>query len=126
MANTKSKAEKPYTFRTLKADDLFLMINLVKKIGIDKIGKSITDMKGENKDVLAVNVGMAFFQLLLDSISNAKKEIYELLSSVSNLSYEEVENLDIDVFTDMVNDFVEMKSVKNLFQRVVSLLKKAK
>lgn len=112
-------AEKVYTFRKLKADDLFLMLNFVKKLDFKKIAKEAASSKKDGELAL----GMTFVYEILDNITKIKKDIYAFLSEVSNLNETEISELDIDVFVDMLVDFVERDDVVKLFQRVVSLLK---
>lgn len=136
MADTEAK--KPYEFRKLKADDLFLVLNLVKKIdlkslslayqnGIDKF----IDLKGEKDadEKEYAEVGMAMFnvaQIIIERITDCKGEIYALLVATSNLSLEQIKDLDIATFIEMIKDFVTQKEFTDLFTQAIQLFNTAK
>lgn len=132
---------KPYVFRKLKATDLFLVLNLVKKInlknlsdayesGIDEIIDTVKgDKDNETKEQDYAKVGMAMFnvaQVIIERLSDCENEIFALLEATSNLSMQEVKDLDINTFIDMVYDFVKLDGLTELFTRAVSLFNTAK
>lgn len=134
---------KPYVFRKLKATDLFLVLNLVKKInlknlsdayesGIDEIIDTVKgdkDKDNEIKEQDYAKVGMAMFnvaQVIIERFSDCENEIFALLEATSNLSMQEVKDLDINTFIDMVYDFVKLDGLTELFTRAVSLFNTAK
>ena len=121
---------KKYELRTLKSTDLFAVIKLVKKIGLDNVSKAF---ESENiAQLLASNgneaqVGMAVVldiaQVVIDRLNDCEKEIYDLLSQVSNLSVKEVKELDMDEFVEMLIELIQKDDFKNTFTKVVSLFK---
>lgn len=137
-----NEVKKPYEFRKLKATDLFLVLNLVKKIdlkslsdayanGMDKIIDTTVKKKQGNeiKEQEYAEVGMAMFnvaQVIIERLSDCENEIFALLEDTSNLSMQEVKDLDINTFIDMVYDFVKLDGLTELFTRAVSLFNTAK
>lgn len=127
--------ERPYVFRKLKSTDLFLMIKLIKKIGLDNIGKAInaealntvlTGKEGKTDDDF-YEVGMAVIdmvQVIIERMEYCQNEVYDLLEATSNLSRQELEDLDIDIFIEMITAFVRKDEFKQLFTRAASLLQK--
>lgn len=114
---------KKYEYRKLIADDIFTMVNIISKIGINKFvncfrGAEVTELvkslKGK-KDVKAgdipVLVGGSIFlevaQVIFEGMPKCKEDIYTLLSNTSNLSIEEIKTLDGVTFLDMIIDFVK-------------------
>ena len=89
---------KPYTFRTLKSTDVFLMSKIISKIGIneftacfekDGIKKLIESANGGNEEVdLASTVGLSVVleiaNVILGNLPKCEKEIFQMLSSVIN------------------------------------------
>ena len=127
---------KKYEFRELRSTDLFLVINLVKKIGIDNIANQIDTVafaelfkKGKKTDKQYESIGHAVFniaQLIISKTADCQKEIYDLLEATSNLSREELESLDVPTFVEMIVEFTKKDEFKELFTRVASLSKKEK
>lgn len=121
---------KKYELRTLKSTDLFAVIKLVKKIGLDNVSKAF---ESENIAQLLANngneaqVGMAVVldiaQVVIDRLNDCEKEIYDLLAQVSNLSVKEVKELDMDEFVEMLIELIQKDDFKNTFTKVVSLFK---
>ncbi|MDO4377983.1 MAG: hypothetical protein Q4C64_02370 [Erysipelotrichia bacterium] len=132
MADTEVK--KVYEFRQLKADDLFLVLNLVKKInlkslsnayrdGLDEIIKQQKDNKKANDKDYA-EIGAAMFnvaQVIIERITECKDEIYALLEATSNLSLVQIKDLDIATFITMIKDFVTQKEFTELFTQAIQL-----
>ena len=138
-----SETAKPYTFRNLKATDLFLVLNLVKKVDLKTIteayqggmNKVIDVQIKKKKDSVDIDdseyaeIGMAMFnvaQIIIERLSDCETEIFKLLEATSDLSMEQIKDLDITVFIDMIYDFVNLDGFKELFTRAVSLFNTAK
>lgn len=120
---------KKYELRTLKSTDLFAVIKLVKKIGLDNVAKAF---ESENIVQLAksgdeAQVGMAVVldiaQVVIDRLNDCEKEIYDLLAQVSNLSAKEIKDLEMDIFVEMLIDLIQKEDFKRAFTKVVSLFK---
>lgn len=125
--------QKKYIFRKLKATDIGLMTSIIKKIGINKVANCFKseDMKKamtENKEDenLMMTVGMTIVlelvQIVVDSYDNCEADLYKLLSNISNLGVEEVQNLEFDEFFDMLFDFFKKDEFMGFLNRVLKLL----
>lgn len=123
---------KPYTFRKLKASDIPYATNLLKKIGVNKLSNVFQSeavvnlMKGnadkENLDLIAGGaVFLEIAQIILEGAGDCE-EVYKLLSVTSNLSVEQVKDLDLDVFFGMVVDFVKKEEFMGFFKAVSKYL----
>lgn len=132
-----TEPKKPYTFRKLGADDMFLMFNIIKAIGLkefkgclegDAVAKMIDAVKDSGDDkskeeaLLAVGAGVALdvVDLVIGNLPKCKNDIYQLLAQVSGLSEDEVKG-DMIMFTEMVIDFVHKEEFP-AFIKVVSKL----
>ena len=135
--------KKPYEFRTLGAEDVFPMVNIISKIGIKEFktlfdGDGLKGMmsnfvgdakKKSGKDKLDesdfTTIGMSmFFELasvIICNLPKAEKDIFQLLSNTSNLSVEEIKKLSLADFTEMIVDFFKKDEFKD-FMKVVSKL----
>lgn len=132
--------EKTYTLRELQADDLFAVLNIINKIGINEVKalfasaemkKLIANLmkdnkKGSNNDAI-VAVGM---QTMLDiaclvctHLPECKSEIYEWLASLAGVTVEELAKVKMNVFISMIRDVFQKDEFKDFFQQLAGLLK---
>lgn len=136
--DTASVTEKPYTFRKLSSEDMFLMFRIIGKIGIkefkncfngDNLNSLIASFKqsGGNdnnsaKALTAIGVSVAFdaIDIILNNLPKCEKEIYQLLAQTSDLDEETIKT-DAILFTEMVIDFVKKEEFP-AFIKVVSKL----
>ena len=130
---------KPYEFRTLGAEDIFPMFNIINKIGIteiktfiegggmkDVLSASITgdDNKDENSVTkLGISVFFELASIILRNLPKCENDVFQLLSSTSNLSVEQVRKLDLATFTEMIIDFVKKEEFKDFIKVVSKLFK---
>lgn len=137
--------EKTYELRNLEADDLFIMINIVNKIGIKefkgcfeseevkaavlnmakKTDESEADEADESADVVSIGVSVAFdiATILLANIGKCKNDIYALLANLSGMKDKDIAKLPIKTFTSMVIDLVKKEEFADFFQDAVKLFK---
>ena len=125
---------KPYTFRKLSAEDMFLMFTIIKKIGVKEFKKLfegealdtlVTEFKNSGADdkslaAIGVSIGFDAVDLILGNLPKCEKEIYALLAQVSGMTEDEVKK-DMILFTEMVIDFVKKDEFPD-FIKVVSRL----
>lgn len=118
----KEENVKPYTLRTLKAEDTFKVLAIFKKIGLKKFTTMLQNEQVQNvikkirnkesKDIeneQLFNVGSLVFEIgdvLLDGLANCENEVFILLDSVSNLSIDEIKDLEIADFLGMIIDVI--------------------
>lgn len=127
--------EKPYTFRTLNATDIFPMCRIVSKIGVNEFAdcfsgdniKSLLSSTQDGKSDIATATGAyVFFEILsviMSNISRCEIDIYNLLSDTSNLSVEEIKAMGIGEFAEMVIDFVKKEEFSDFFKAVLKLFR---
>ncbi len=120
-----------YTLRNLKADDTFLMLKIIKKIGIkeikacfeapevkDAINKAVSG-NGET-DVTDVGMGVAFeiASVIVSNLPECREEIYQLLSTLSGMKREEIADMPMTDFVGMIVDVIRKEEFKDFFQAV--------
>lgn len=120
--------ETTYEFRTLNSKDIFPMANLLNKIGIRKFKEAfqndeLSKLMSGNKNLEAIGVTVAFdiAGIVLEALPNCENEIFDILTSVSNLKRKEIEALDMGTFFNMIVDFIKKPEFKD-FMKVVSKL----
>ena len=140
---TEAAVKKPYTFRTLGGEDMFLMIRIINKIGINDfsslfenegikalIAKYMTEKleseggnEGGNetpaRPVTYISVALDVADIVFGKMEKIEKAVFQLLSNTSNLSMDQVRKLPIPQFAEMVIDFCMKPEFKD-FIKVVS------
>lgn len=120
-----------YTLRTLNSKDLFVLIRLVKKIGIDQL-KNIIETKninalikknGKDAEKVGIEIFLDLSSIIIDRLDACENEIYDLLERVSDKDRKELEEMDMDVFISMVIELFQKDDFKKAFTKVVSLFK---
>lgn len=133
MEEIKNEAETlKYILHTPKAPDIFTLANIIGKIGVNKfasilkkdeiqaLAKDVSKKKSINSEDISMITGIGVFteiaQIILVGMPVCEEDIYKLLSSTSNLTVEEVKELDGVTFLEMIIDF---------FKRNVDFIKAA-
>lgn len=131
-------AVKPYTFRPLGGEDVFLMFKIIGKIGVkefnacfenDGIKHLVAGMMGEKAlqtdeasvSVTYISVILEVADVLFNNIAKCENEVFQMLSQTSNLSVAQVKKLPLAQFTEMVIDFIKKDEFRD-FIKVVSRL----
>ena len=127
---------KKWEFRELKGKDIFLMLPVLKKIGINNIKKCfngdivkgiVANNKGKDyeKQIEAATFGamLEFGQVLIEGLDNCENEIFNLLEKTSNLSRGEIENLSMVELPTMIIDFVKKDEFKDFLKVAQSYIK---
>ena len=139
--NNANEKKKPYEFKRLDFDNIFPMMNLIDKIGVEKVasltdneaimkliqGKKPMKLDEEGNEVvdneaqmkLLASAIVAIGGLLIKSLKTCRNELYEVLSSASNLSVEEISRLPIKYSYLMIYDFIKKDDFKDFFTEVM-------
>ena len=122
MEEIKEVAETPkYILHTPKAPDIFTLASIIGKIGVNKfagilqkdeiqaLAKDVSKKKSISNEDISMITGIGVFteiaQIILVGMPVCEEDLYKLLSSTSNLSVEEVKDLDGVTFLEMIIDF---------------------
>lgn len=140
----KEEVKKPYEFKELSFDNIFPMMNLINKIGIEKLsslmnnkaimnliqgikpmkideeGNEVVDSDEEMKQLASAMISIV--HLIVSSLGTCREELYEVLSSGSNLSYEEVSKLPLKYVSSMIIDFIKKDDFKDFFTELLGSL----
>ena len=134
-------AVKPYTFRTLGGEDVFLMFRIIGKIGVkefnacfehDGIKHLVAAMMGEklmdqeadaSVSVTYITVVLEVADVIFRNLPKCEAEIFQMLSQTSNLSVAQVKKLSLAQFTEMVIDFIKKEEFRDFIKVVSKLFK---
>jgi hypothetical protein len=134
IEQVEQEATKPYTFRKLSSEDMFLMFKIIGKIGIkelkncisgDDVATLMSSVKdGSDKAIAAIGVAVVIdaVDIVLGNVYKCEKEIYQLLSQVSGMPESEI-RADALLFTEMLIDFVKKPEFPGFIKVVSKLFK---
>lgn len=135
--------------RELKAKDIMPMVNILQKIGLKQIRETLTPdkikslmkaMKSEpdqqedqhedqnqeekidGRTILGFNLIMEVVGLVLDNLPACESDIYKFIGSISNLSAEEVADLPLGEFTDVIVRILKDDGFSDFFKAVSKFL----
>ena len=126
-----------YTFRKLNSTDVFLMFKIIGKIGINEFTNcfesdsmkqmlaTVTGSELEDKatTIVGISVILELANIVIGNLPKCETEIYQMLSNTSNLSVDQVKELDFATFTKMVIDFIKKEEFKDFIKVVSELFK---
>ena len=129
--------DKPYTFRTLRSTDMFLMFKIIGKIGVseftacfekDSVKRMLASFGGKDvseaaTSMVGISVILEVANVIIGNLPKCETEIYEMLARTSNLTVHQVKELDLVTFTGMVVDFVQKDEFKDFIKVVSKLFK---
>lgn len=122
--------EKTYTARSLTADDIFLCVRIINKIGFKHMKECFRTPEvltaisgaanGDKTDVSGVGmtVMLEIAGVLLEHLPDCKNEIYALLASLYGMKQDEIAKLPSGTFTKMVMEVIRKEEFRDFFQDV--------
>lgn len=137
--------ERNYELRTLCADDIFPMVNIISKIGVENMAdcfdakemsdvmRALNNASDESEDnsatselvtqQIGIKVIMKLVGLVLGNLGKIKKDLYQFLSGISGMGAKEIAALPMGAFTQMIVDVFKKEEFSDFFQVVSGLLK---
>ncbi|MGM9683332.1 MAG: hypothetical protein ACI3XQ_07015 [Eubacteriales bacterium] len=135
---TNDNTAKAYTLRNLTADDIFPMFKIISKIGIREFRacfdspsvKSAMAQASKEKEsgedaMNAIGLAVAFDVggLIVDNLPKCRDDLYQLLSQLSGLQKQEIAELPLPTFAEMIIEVIRKDEFKDFFQVVSKLFK---
>ena len=115
--------EKPYTLRRLVDRDLFPILGIISEVFPDDLAKTFVQLSTKEKSVQEVGA-MAVMKMVLAVLKNmdkVKDDVYNLLSDVSGIPAEDIQNMEFGTTPSMIWDIVNNEK-NNSFFKVLSKL----
>nr|DAQ32692.1 MAG TPA: hypothetical protein [Caudoviricetes sp.] len=122
------------TLRRLRADDLFTMMRILSKIGVEDLraalpGKTTIQRVregNESAETVGVTVALMIADKLLARLPDCKAEIYTLLADLSGKTPAEIAALDMGVFAEAVFTLMASEDFRDFFTRLMKRLGQTK
>ena len=115
--------EKPYTLRRLVDRDLFPILGIISEVFPDDLAKVFVQLSTKEKSVQEVGA-TAVLKMILAVLKNMDKvqdDLYALLSDVSGIPAEDIQNMEFGTTPNMIWDIVNNEK-NNGFFKVLSKL----
>lgn len=125
-----------FNLRKLQATDLFSMVQIINKIGIDNIKNAINfeeitkvkkNLNEENKTEFIGKLGetivFSVISLVFEKLPIIEKDLYRFMGSVANMKDKDVASLSPDDFIALVIAIFKKEEFKDFFSRALSLVK---
>lgn len=134
-AENQVQPEKLYTFRRLSTQDIFPMLRLLNKIGLQDLkdnesvkriaamSTSATTKKNIDVNKLGMDVFLEIACLIVDNIPKCEVELYAILSQTSDRTVDEIKAQDMAVTFEMIIDFIRKEEFGDFFKAVAKLFK---
>lgn len=133
-------AVKPYTFRPLGGEDVFLMFKIIGKIGVKEfnacfendgikglvarlMGEKMENAEDPSVSITYISVILEVADVLFNNIAKCENEVFQMLSQTSNLTVAQVKKLPLAQFTEMVIDFIKKEEFRDFIKVVSKLFK---
>mgnify|MGYP003278487556 CR=1 FL=1 len=136
VVEIQEKAEPAYMLRNLAAKDVFPMVKIISKIGINEEIKKLvsaisTDDEAKEEDsgekdgmtVIGISVALNIANTLLGHLGDCEQEIYAFLCGLSGKSKEELMEMPMNTFLEMVVDVFKKEEFRGFIGVVSKLVK---
>lgn len=132
------QTEPVYTLRALAGKDVFPMVNIISKIGINEFTKAfesdeikqlvaaVTSKEEKDTDnltLVGISVALDIANTILGHIGSCEREIYTFLSGLSGMKREELEELPINTFLGMIVDVFKKEEFRGFIGVVSKFIK---
>ena len=115
--------ERPYTLRKFKDSDLFILLQILKKIGIKDCKEAFMQVASGEKTLKQIGIVAAFdlADILIGNLTKVEDELYALYSDLSGMTVEDMKEMELGTLPLMIYDsFSEVKNTT--FFKVLSRL----
>lgn len=122
-------SETTFELRTLEAKDIAPMAAILTKIGVSEFKQCFSpeEMQGlsdeRTAEAVGIVVGINIAGVILANYEKAQTEIFKFLASLSGKDIKEVEELPLDIFTNMIIAVIQKEEFKSFFSVVSKLFK---
>lgn len=112
--------ERPYTLRKLKDSDLFPLLQLLRKIGLQNFKQSfVQETEGKTVKAVGITVVLDMADIIIANLGTASDDIYEMWSGLSGIPVNKMKEMEFGTLPLMIYDtFNEVKNTS--FFKVLS------
>jgi hypothetical protein len=131
--------ETKWEFRALNSRDVFPMMRIISKIGINEftavldhdavkkaVFSAVDGSASDDSSVVGLTVILEAVNVIAGNLPKCENEIYTLLASTSNLDRDTIMNLGMVDFLEMCVDFVQKEEFRDFIRVASKLLKSEK
>jgi len=107
--------------RKIMTKDIFMAMRVIKKSGMKQ---ELIPLVQKAAEAGIEQIGIEGILTVIEVLSenNSEKALYEVLAGPFEMSVEEVESLELDVFTGMLCELGEQNNLQNFFKALSGLI----
>ena len=121
-----TEAKKKYNLKTVSARHIAPLASIITKIGIKEVAQCFK-AEGLDKETDVKQLGMAIVieisSVVLSHLEQCADDVYSLLADLAGLTFEEVLDMPIDEFTEVLIDVCTAQEFRQAFTAASRLLK---
>lgn len=97
---------RSYKLRKLKDKDLFPLLKILKKVGINDCKEAFVQVASGEKTLKQIGIMASFdiADILIGNLAKAENEIYELWADISGIPAEEIRDMEFGTLPLMIMD----------------------
>lgn len=122
------------TMRRLRADDIFTMMRILSKIGVNDLRSALPTKNAiqrvregcETAENLGITTALMIADKLLACLPDCKEDIYALLADLSGKAPAEIAALDMSTFAESVFELMASEDFRDFFTRLMKRLGQTK
>lgn len=120
---SKTEVKKMYALRPLKDKDMWPVLDILGKVFPDDLSKAFAKVALGEKNVneVGADVTMKLVLAVLKNIGKVHDEVYSLLSDLSGIPAEEIEEMEFGTTPSMIWDIVGDAKNLSFFKAVAKL-----
>lgn len=113
--------------RKLCTKDLFPMFGILSKIGLKEF-KECFNVKSKKNNATEIGIGVSFdiADIIFKNIGKCETDIYNFFANLSGKKPQEMPELDLAEFAEMVSEFSQKAELRDFFMAVLKLAAKVK
>lgn len=113
--------------RKINTKDVFQLARIFKKINLKDLmvskASAINDIL-EDKTMTTTQVGMNIVFTIIENCPDAENEIYKFIANISGFAVEEIENMELEMFIEIIGEIIKENDLKKVFTLALNLMKK--
>lgn len=113
--------------RKINTKDIFQLARIFKKINLkDLMVSKTTEINDvlDNNTMTTTQIGMNILFTIIENCPDAENEIYKFVANISGFTVDEVENMELEIFIEIIAEIIKENDLKKVFTLALNLMKK--
>lgn len=113
-----------YELREVKSSDIGQVCKIFKAIGLKEFKScfKVDDFQDGKLEKIGLDVFVDILDIIMTNISSAQKEVDVFVASLTGMSLEDIQDMGLVEYTDLITEIIQKDDFKDFFSRVWKLL----